>query len=123
MRDDRNSSAFRQNDQRILNTVGSQLGVAIQSARLFQQTLQLAEELEQRVRERTAELEQERQHISTLYQITTELASSLDMERLLRRALEMVAQSVGATYGPSWPLIPSQTACTIRANYGGQELP
>jgi PAS domain S-box-containing protein len=123
VRDDRDPSAFGQNDQRILNTVGSQLGVAIQSARLFQQTLQLAEELEQRVRERTAELEQERQHISTLYQITTELASSLDMERLLGRALEMVAQAVGATQGAVLAVDPISDRLYFRARVGWPDLP
>jgi PAS domain S-box-containing protein len=121
VRNDRNPLAFSSSDQRILTTVGAQLGIAIQSMRLFQQTLQLAEELEQRVRERTAELEQERQHIATLYGISTELASSLDMERLLSRALELVAHAVGATHGAILQLDREAERLVFRAYYGWPE--
>ncbi len=117
-RDDKASFTFSYNDQRILNTVSAQLGVAIQSTRLFQQTLQLAEELDRRVRERTAELEQERQHISTLYSITTELATSLDMERLLSRSLQMVAESVGSTEGAILAVDPISDRLYFRARFG-----
>jgi signal transduction histidine kinase/GAF domain-containing protein len=118
VQDDKDHMAFSHNDQRLLTTVASQLGVAIQSARLFQQTLQQAEVLDQRVRERTAELEQERQHISTLYQITTELATSLDMDRLLNRSLTMVAQAVGATQGMILAMEPSAEQLRCRAHFG-----
>ncbi len=118
IRDDEDSLAFSHNDQRILTTVGAQLGVSIQSTRLFQQTLQLAEELDQRVRERTAELEQERQHITTLYAITTELATSLDMDRLLGRSLEMVANAVGANQGAILAIDPILDRLFFRAQFG-----
>jgi PAS domain S-box-containing protein len=118
IRDDDDVLAFTHNDQRILTTVGSQLGVAIQSARLFQQTVELAGVLEQRVRERTSELEQERQHISTLYQITTELATSLDMERLLDRALAMVAEAVGATQAAIMAVDANNDRLLVRARFG-----
>lgn len=118
VRDDDDPLAFTHNDQRILTTIGAQLGVAIQGARLFQQTLEQAEELERRVRERTAELEQERQHIGTLYQITTELVTSLDMDRLLNRALEMVARAVGATQGAILALDPVNGSLSFRAHFG-----
>jgi signal transduction histidine kinase len=121
VRDDDDPTAFSHNDQRILTTVGAQLGVAIQSARLLQQTLQLAEELDQRVRVRTAELEQERQHISTLYGITTELATSLDVQRLLNRALELVAQAVGATQGAILSVDPISERLYFRATFGGPQ--
>ena len=118
VRDDEDPLAFSHNDQRILTTVGAQLGVAIQSTRLFQQTLELAEELDRRVQERTAELDQERQHIQTLYQITTEMTTSLDMDRLLARALEMVAQSVGATQGAILAVDPISERLYFRARLG-----
>jgi len=117
-RDDRDPLAFSHNDQRILSTVGAQLAVAIQSTRLFQQTLQQAAELDQRVRDRTAELERERQHISTLYQITTELTTSLDMDRLLLRALTMVADAVGATQGAILQIDPISEQLFFRAKVG-----
>lgn len=122
VRDDDDSLAFSHNDQRILTTVGAQLGVAIQSTRLLERTMQQAEELDRRVRERTAELEQERQHIQTLYQITTELATSLDMERVLSRALEMVAESVGATQGAILAVDPISERLYFRARLGYDDL-
>jgi PAS domain S-box-containing protein len=97
VQDNSNPRAFGLNDQRILTTVASQLGVAIQNARLFAQTTELAEELEQRVQIRTTELEQERRRVQTLYDITTEVASSLDINRVLSQALQRVAEAIHAT--------------------------
>ncbi|MBZ0306955.1 MAG: GAF domain-containing protein, partial [Anaerolineae bacterium] len=97
VQDDENPRAFGLNDQRILTTVAAQLGVAIQNARLFEQTTELAEDLERRVNDRTSELQQERERVSTLYDITSEVAASLDIQRILSVALEKVAHAVGAT--------------------------
>jgi PAS domain S-box-containing protein len=91
--------AFTLNDDRILTTVGSQLGAAIQNARLFERIQEAAETLEGLVKERTDELEEERDRLDTLYQITSELARTLDMEQLLDRSLGMVSKAVGADDG------------------------
>ncbi|MDQ7035364.1 MAG: GAF domain-containing protein [Anaerolineae bacterium] len=91
--------AFTLNDDRILTTVGSQLGAAIQNARLFERIQESAEVLEGLVQERTDELEEERDRLDTLYQITSELARTLDMEQLLERSLGMVSKAVGADDG------------------------
>lgn len=99
VRDTQRTRAFTVNEQRILQTVGSQLGVAIQNARLFQQVRGFADDLNKLVALRTAELESERDRIDTLYQITSELARTLDMERLMPRALGMVAKAVNAHDG------------------------
>ncbi|MCU0479927.1 MAG: GAF domain-containing protein [Anaerolineae bacterium] len=99
VRDSGRTRAFTLNEQRILQTVGSQLGVAIQNARLFQRVRGFADDLNKQVAERTNELESERDRIDTLYQITSELARTLDMERLMPRALGMVAKAVNAHDG------------------------
>ncbi len=99
VQDNENPRAFGLNDQRILTTVAAQLGVAIQNARLFQQTTESAEVLEKRVDERTSELAQERERVATLYDITSEVAASLDIQRILSVALEKVANAIGATMG------------------------
>lgn len=93
------SRTFNINDDRILTTVGSQLGAAIQNARLFEQIQESAEVLENIVQERTDELEEERDRLDKLYQITSELARTLDMEQLLERSLGMVSKAVGAHDG------------------------
>lgn len=98
--DEEQPNKFTTADQRILTTIGSQLGVAIQNARLFQQTTEFAEYLEQRVQERTHELEQERQRIGTLYEIASEIAAAtLDVDRVLSRTLEAVSKAINATSG------------------------
>jgi PAS domain S-box-containing protein len=96
VQDDENPRAFGLNDQRILTTVASQLGVAVQNARLFARTTELTGELEQRVVERTAQLDQERQRVQTLYEITREVAASLDINQVVFSALEKVAQAIGS---------------------------
>jgi len=97
---------FNINDDRILTTVGSQLGAAIQNARLFGQVEESRNTLEEVVKERTVqlqeqsvELEEERDRLDKLYQITSELARTLDMEQLLERSLGMVSKAVGADDG------------------------
>jgi len=106
LRDSVRIRAFAMNDHRILETVSSQLGAAIQNARLFEQISHFNAELEDQVAARTEELEasshqleRERDRIDTLYQITSELAQSLDMDRLLQRGLGMVAKAVSADDG------------------------
>jgi PAS domain S-box-containing protein len=97
--DDTNSRAFNLDDQRILTTVGAQIAVAIQNARLFARTRRFTAELEQAVQQRTEELQRERDRIDFLYRITTGLTSSLDMDMVLSRALDMMAKSVDADMG------------------------
>lgn len=91
--------AFNVNDERILTTVASQIAATIQNVRLFDQVTSFAQELNQIVEARTIELEEERDRLDTLYQITSELARTLDMDHLLERALSMVGKAVGAVDG------------------------
>lgn len=106
LRDSVRTRAFAMNDHRILETVSSQLGAAIQNARLFEQIRNFNADLESQVAIRTEELEAssheleiERDRIDTLYQITSELARSLDMDRLLQKGLSMVAKAIVAQDG------------------------
>lgn len=106
VRDTQRTRAFTINEQRILTTVGAQLGAAIQNARLFRQVTSFADDLEREVAERTRELEEERDRIDKLYQITSELARTLDMEHLMPRALGMVSKAVNAKDGVIMQLDP-----------------
>ena len=49
-------NAFDENDVRVLETLAAQVAVALENARLYRELRQYAEELEQRVQERTAQL-------------------------------------------------------------------
>ncbi|RMG73036.1 MAG: GAF domain-containing protein [Chloroflexi bacterium] len=118
VRDRERTRAFTINEQRILTTVGSQLGAAIQNARLFREVSSFADKLEQEVRQRTAELEEERDRIDTLYQITSELAQTLDMDQLIPRALGMLAKAIGADEGVIMQLDPVTDQLYSRAILG-----
>jgi PAS domain S-box-containing protein len=99
LRDSYRTRAFSLNDQRVLQTVASQLATVIQNNRLFNQVSNLAEDLEKQVIARTQELEEERDRLDTLYQITSELSRTLDLGQLERRALGMLVKALNADDG------------------------
>ncbi|MBK8027560.1 MAG: GAF domain-containing protein [Chloroflexi bacterium] len=90
---------FGLNDQRVLNAIASQVAAALQNARLFERVRSFAAELNARVQERTQELQEERDRLEALYQITAELGRTLDVDRIYLRALEMTVDAVGANAG------------------------
>lgn len=122
VRDSARTRAFTLNDRRILTTVGSQLGAAIQNVRLFDQVRNFADDLNRVVQERTQELERERDRIDTLYQITSELTRTLDMDRLLGHALGMVAKAVNADDGAIMRIDPLTDALYSQAILNPQML-
>jgi len=96
IRDTKQRRPFGLNDQRILNSIATQLAATLQNVRLFERVRNFAAELNTRVNERTQELQEERDRLDALYQITSELARTLDVDRIYLRSLEMIAQAVGA---------------------------
>ncbi len=96
VRDADATRAFGLNDQRILTTIGAQLGATIQNANLFERIRGFANELNVRVEERTAELQGERDRLDALYRLTSDLGRTLDLSRILEVSLEQVSQAVGA---------------------------
>jgi PAS domain S-box-containing protein len=92
VRDAHIARPFGLNDQRILTTIGTQLGATIQNAQLFA-------EINERVQARTLELQQERDRLDALYRVTSQLVSTVDMQSALGRALPIVAEAVDAEEG------------------------
>ena len=92
--------------------------VAIQNGRLFAETQRLAQELEQRVIERTAQLKREQQNTETLLRILTEVSSSLDLDRALNRTLSLLNEAIGAEQGTIMLLHPGDNLLHYRAGYG-----
>ena len=113
----RDRRAFGLNDQRVLTTIASQFSASAQNARLFAQVRGFADELNQAVQDRTLELEEERDRLEALYQITSELARTLDMDRVLSSALEMVAGAVRADEGVILLRDPQTGTLYNRASY------
>jgi PAS domain S-box-containing protein len=111
-------NAYGENDQQILSTLANQATVAIQNARLFNETQQLASTLEQRVVERTAALEHEQRNTETLLRILSEVSASLDLDRALSRTLALLNDAIGAEQGTIMLLHPEDNMLHYRAGYG-----
>ncbi len=111
-------NAYTESDQQILGTLANQATVAIQNARLFNETQQLASTLEIRVIERTAELEREQRNTETLLRILTEVSASLDLDRALSRTLALLNEAIGAEQGTIMLLAPEDNLLYYRAGYG-----
>ncbi len=104
------------NDLALMRTFAGQVSAAMTNARLYEQMVKLSEELEQRVEERTRELREERDRIDTLYRIAVELTSSLDLDMVLNRALELVGEAVGADTGVLFLVDPQSELLIHRAS-------
>ncbi|GAB4423037.1 MAG: hypothetical protein Kow002_12550 [Anaerolineales bacterium] len=111
-------NVYDEADQQILGTLANQAIVAIQNGRLFAETQRLTEELEQRVIERTAELESEKANTETLLRILTEVSASLDLDRALGRTLALLNEAVGAEQGTIMLLHAEDNLLHYRAGYG-----
>ncbi len=111
-------NVYTEEDLQILSTLANQAMVAIQNGRLLNETRRLAQELEQRVVERTAELEREKQNTETLLRILTEVSSSLDLDRALNRTLALLNDAIGAEQGTIMLLNADDNMLHYRAGYG-----
>ena len=112
------SNVYTESDLQVLSTLANQAIVAIQNGRLFNETQRLAQELEQRVIERTAQLQQEQQNTETLLRILTEVSSSLDLDRALNRTLALLNDAIGAEQGTIMLRGPDDNMLHYRAGYG-----
>ncbi len=103
----------------------SQAAAALENARLFQDSQDraaelnlLTENLENRVIERTAELEREQRNTKTLLDILTEVSASLDLDLTLNRTLALLNGTVGADQGTVMLLNPEDNKLHYRAGNG-----
>lgn len=106
-------------------TFASQAAAALENARLFQDSQDraaelnlLTENLENRVIERTAELEREQRNTQTLLDILTEVSASLDLDLALNRTLALLNGTVGADQGTVMLLNPEDNKLHYRTGNG-----
>jgi PAS domain S-box-containing protein len=109
---------FGESHMRLLNQIGNQFAIAIDNARLFAAVENNAAMLAQRVAERTGELEKERDRVEILLRITNELSASLDLDRVLSRALGLVNEVIGGTQGGLFLLDAQSEQIIYRATLG-----
>ncbi len=114
----------------VIETLINQAAVAMSNARLYDQILKFTQELEGRVEERThalaranEDLKGERDQVETLFRIASELSTSLDLDRVLNRALELVVHAAGATHGSILLVDPQTDVLVARAVLGGEKIP
>ncbi len=82
-----------------VKSVASQAAIAFENARLYEEVRGFNAVLEQRIAERTHELQVERDMLGTLYEIALEVSSTLDLDTLLENSLRALAQLVGVNQG------------------------
>lgn len=97
--DTQNANRFSDKDVNQATTFGVQVAGAVQNANLFEELRQLNEELDSRVANRARELHEESNRVKILLRITTELSASLDQDRVLTQALDLVNEVVNASSG------------------------
>jgi len=110
--------AYGKSDLQIMSTLANQASIAIQNGRLFAETQSLASTLEQRVVERTAQLQREQRNTETLLRILSEVSASLDLDQALGRTLALLNEAVGGEQGTIMLLHPDDNLLHFRAGYG-----
>jgi len=109
---------FSEADLHLVEQLANQLSVAIDNAQLFGEKELTATVLEQRVTERTDQLEREHHRIQTLLAITTELSASLDLDLVLTRTLGVINETIGAEHSAILLLQPDSPMLLLRASNG-----
>ena len=98
--------SFTQKEVQLLSFLANQAAVAVRNAQLYEEIRRFSQELEERVEERTKELQKaledltlERDRVESLYRITRDISTSLDVDRVLAQTLALVNEAVGAPQG------------------------
>lgn len=107
----------------LARSLAQQAAVALQNARLYEETRRLTEALEERVAERTRELTRAHHRAQTLLRVITELAGSLDLDTVLNRTLDILNSSLGAEQSTILLVNPGEEAFYLRAARGYAKSP
>ncbi len=112
------SAAFTSEDETLLLSLTQQVALSLENVRLFAETRRLADGLEQRVAERTAELAREKHNTETLLRVLSEVSASLDLDQTLNRTLALLNEVTGAQRGSVLLLKAEDNTIHYRAGYG-----
>ncbi|NTV62646.1 MAG: GAF domain-containing protein [Oscillochloris sp.] len=105
--------------QDLAQGVISQAAIALQNAQLYEKVRALNVQLEQRVEERTRQLQEEKDRLATVNEISAEVSSTLDLSSLLNTSLTALA-SISQAEHASIMLIEGDDSSLLvtRAVYG-----
>jgi GAF domain-containing protein/nitrogen-specific signal transduction histidine kinase len=109
---------FNADDIELARIITNQAAVAVQNAASFEATRRLTAELEARVAERTAQLEQEYLREQSLLRIMRELSASLDLDQVLNQTLVILNETVGARHSTILLVHQEEGAFYYRASVG-----
>jgi PAS domain S-box-containing protein len=107
----------------LVRSVCNQLAIALQNAFLYEKTRNLTQDLEARVQQRTAELEQEHYRSQTLLRIITELSGSLDLSQVLHNTLQVLNETIGADHVTILLTRPDEKRLYRLASFGESPFP
>lgn len=99
MIDCKNPRRFDVQDQISITLLANQAALAIENAQLIDRLNKFNEDLESRIDQRTEELRHARDRTDILYNLAKELSSSLNLDRILNNALNLIKQIVPITQG------------------------
>ncbi|MCS7287825.1 MAG: GAF domain-containing protein [Roseiflexus sp.] len=107
--------------QEFARSVAGQAAIALENARLYAEVRALNADLEQRIAERTRELQIERDTLETLNAIALEVSSSLDGDVIMNNSLNTLARLIGVEHGSIWLLDRETEQLVDRAVLGKSE--
>jgi signal transduction histidine kinase len=90
---------FDEDELRALELIGDQAAIAIENARLYEQS------------------EAERNRVELLYNLAQDLASTLDPQEILRSALFRLSTDLGGLSSEAFILVPGSKRLRVRASY------
>ncbi len=92
-------AAITQDDVEVLQMFLAQAAIAIDNAQMFAEIRRFSEELERMVEARTRQLEEEKSRLEALHAITTELSSTLDLDEILLKTIDLASVATGRSLG------------------------
>ncbi|MFO7166684.1 MAG: GAF domain-containing protein, partial [Chloroflexota bacterium] len=105
-------------EHEFLRSAASQTAIALENARLYEEVRSFNAVLEQRIAERTRELQLERDMLETLNTIALEISSTLDERLLMESSLAALARLVGVQHGSIMLVEPETEHLVDRAVLG-----
>jgi signal transduction histidine kinase len=109
---------FDRKQHDFVTSAASQAAIALENARLYAEVRGFNAVLEQRIAERTQELQRERDMLQTLHDIALEVSSTLDLGTLLENSLSALAKLVDVSQGSIMLIDPDTDQLVHRAVLG-----